>query len=89
MDLVLEIGPDVFPIEIKAGATITPDYFKGLKSFEKVVTTGGSGLIYGGSEKQTRGNTRIYPFHAIEEMLGSEVSGQRSEGSRQGGSGGQ
>jgi len=35
----------------------------------RLSATGGSGLIYGGSEKQTRGNTRIYPFYAIEEML--------------------
>ena len=77
VDLVLESGPDVFPIEIKAGATITSDYFKGLKSFEKVVLQragdkgayGGSGLIYGGAEKQTRGSTIIYPFYDIEEML--------------------
>jgi uncharacterized protein len=81
VDLVLEIGPDVFPIEIKAGATIATDYFKGLRSFEKVVPplenvgTGkppvlsGSGLVYGGGEKQRRGSTIIYPFYAIEEML--------------------
>ena len=81
VDLVLEIGPDVFPIEIKAGATITPDYFKGLRSFERAVPplknggtdgssiTSGSGLVYGGTEKQRRGNTIIYPFYAIEEML--------------------
>jgi predicted AAA+ superfamily ATPase len=81
VDLVLEIGPDVFPIEIKAGATIATDYFKGLRSFEKVVpplenrgtdkpsVLSGSGLVYGGGEKQKRGSTIIYPFYAIEEML--------------------
>ena len=82
VDLVLELGTGLFPIEIKAGATISPDYFKGLKSFEKVVTgmkgrinlSGGSGLIYGGSEKQRRGATMIYPFNAIDEML-AEVEG--------------
>ena len=81
VDLVLEIGPDAFPIEIKSGTTITTDYFKGLRSFEKVVpalenngtdrssVTMGSALVYGGAEKQRRGNTMIYPFYAIEEML--------------------
>lgn len=81
VDLVLENGPEVFPIEIKAGATIAADYFKGLGSFEKVVPPPenggadkssvaiGSGLVYGGAEKQKRGNTIIYPFYAIEEML--------------------
>jgi predicted AAA+ superfamily ATPase len=37
VDLILELGTGLFPIEIKAGATISSDYFKGLKSFEKVI----------------------------------------------------
>jgi len=77
VDLILEIGPDAFPIEIKAGATITADYFKGLKNFEKVITRsekekdadGRSGLIYGGPEKQIREDTMVYPFYAVDEML--------------------
>jgi predicted AAA+ superfamily ATPase len=81
VDLVLEIGPDAFPIEIKAGATIATDYFKGLRTFVKVVpplenkgTDSDpdkitSGLIYGGTEKQRRGSTIVYPFDALEEML--------------------
>ena len=85
VDLVLELGTGLFPIEIKSGATISPDYFKGLKSFEKVIAamkgrvslSGGSGLIYGGSEKQRREEIKIYPFYAIDEMLG-EVEGTAS-----------
>lgn len=71
VDLILEIGPDLFPIEIKAGATIASDYFKGLNYFKKVVPDlpWGSGLIYGGSDRQTRSDTRIYPLSATEEML--------------------
>ena len=71
VDLILEIGPDLFPIEIKAGATIASDYFKGLHYFKKVVPDlpWGSGLIYGGADRQTRSDTRIYPLSATEEML--------------------
>ena len=61
-DLILEIGPDLFPIEIKAGETITSDYFiPGLPW--------GSGLIYGGLDRQVRSDTRIYPVYALKEML--------------------
>ena len=71
VDLILEIGPDLFPIEIKAGETITSDYFKGLKHFMKVIPNlpRGSGLIYGGLERQVRSDTRIYPVCDLEEML--------------------
>lgn len=30
VDYIIERGQDLFPLEIKAGLTITPDYFKGL-----------------------------------------------------------
>lgn len=71
VDMILEVGPDLFPIEIKAGATITPDYFKGLKHFMKIMPSlpWGTGLIYGGLERQMRSDTRIYPVYALEDLL--------------------
>jgi predicted AAA+ superfamily ATPase len=71
VDLILEFGPDLFPVEIKAGETITPDYFKGLKQFRKVMPDlpWESGLIYGGPERQIRSDTRIYPVYDLEDML--------------------
>ncbi len=74
VDLLVDIGPQVFPIEIKAGMTISEDYFKGLKSFSSngVATPLGSGLVYGGDETQLRsGGVRICPATRIHELLGS------------------
>ena len=63
VDLVIEKSQRYVPIEIKAGATITDDYFKGLRHFSKVF--GGkvesSGLVYGGSELQQRTEWSIVP----------------------------
>ena len=71
VDMIIEFGSDLFPVEIKAGETITPDYFKGLKQFRRVVPDlpWGAGLIYGGLERQIRSDTRIYPAYELEEML--------------------
>jgi hypothetical protein len=71
VDLIVEVGPDLFPIEIKAGETITADYFKGLKHFKKVIPDLplGAGVIYGGLERQVRSDTRILPVYDMEEML--------------------
>jgi predicted AAA+ superfamily ATPase len=71
VDLILEFGPDLFPIEIKAGETITPDYFKGLKYFRKVMPDlpWGAGLIYCGLERQIRSDARISPVYDLEDML--------------------
>jgi len=73
VDMILESGREVFPIEVKAGATIADDFFKGLKYFSRVAgePSHGSGLIYGGKEIQQRGNFRIYPITAMEEMFDS------------------
>jgi predicted AAA+ superfamily ATPase len=73
VDLLLDIGPHVFPLEIKAGATIADDYFKGLRNF---VGNGtplplGTGLVYGGEEMQVRSGTRVYPAAGIHDLLES------------------
>lgn len=76
VDLLFVSGPDVFPIEIKSGMTITRDYFKGLDHFSKVLPTThlpkGAGLVYGGDESQQRTDISIFPvlemntlFHSL------------------------
>lgn len=73
IDLLVGVGSQLFPVEIKAGATIAEDYFKGLRHFAGNGTPlpFGSGLIYGGSERQLRSGTRVYPASEIHEMLAS------------------
>ena len=73
VDLILESGRDAFPLEVKAGATIVKDFFKGLEHFSCI--TGklhyGGGLVYGGRETQQHGPFRVCPVTEIEEMLES------------------
>jgi len=71
VDLILEYGRGLFPVEIKAGTTINEDFFKGLKSFAKVVSERpfGMGIIYGGESVETRGDTRIFPVGQLGKMI--------------------
>jgi predicted AAA+ superfamily ATPase len=73
VDLVLEVGPSLFPIEVKAGATITKDFFRGLKHFAKVNPDlpWGTGMVYGGDAIQLRSDCKIYPATKFHEMLES------------------
>ncbi|MFC1591146.1 ATP-binding protein [Thermodesulfobacteriota bacterium] len=73
IDLIIERGRDVFPVEIKAGETIAGDYFKGLRHFARtgVSMSMGGGLIYAGSDVQKRTGWSVYPLPRIEEMLDS------------------
>jgi len=80
VDLLLAYGRDLFPVEIKSGATIAPDFFKGLKTFAKVAgeLPWGGGLVYGGAETQFRSDAQVYPVTLLYEMLaGIKVDGEQ------------
>ncbi|MEZ0329685.1 MAG: ATP-binding protein [Dissulfuribacterales bacterium] len=70
VDLLINIGPEFYPIEIKAGMTINRDYFKGLDYFARFFSTPhGRGLVYGGDESQQRSNVSICPATSFYELL--------------------
>ena len=71
VDLILESGRDVFPLEVKAGATIVEDFFKGLTHFSRLMGgfPYGGGLLYGGRETRQQGPFRVCPVADVEEML--------------------
>ncbi|MDY6987090.1 MAG: ATP-binding protein [Thermodesulfobacteriota bacterium] len=72
VDLLLLNGSDIFPIEVKAGMTITRDYFKGLNHFVKIFSEHvpkGTGLIYGGDESQKRTSVSIVPFKHLNDLF--------------------
>lgn len=72
MDLVCVTGTDLFPIEIKAGMTITRDYFKGLnhmvKNFPENIPHD-CGLVYAGEKKQQRTGVSIVPVHMLNQLF--------------------
>lgn len=73
VDLVIESGPDVVPVEIKSGATITEDYFKGLRSFSSKLTTAPNtcALFYGGTERQQRSDVNVWRVGDVSAMMES------------------
>lgn len=80
VDLVSVQGRILTAIEIKAGATISQDYFKGLRYFRKVIGDSSNvtaGLIYGGDEVQRRSDTLVQGalncYVLFEELLGSHA----------------
>ncbi|MHB1646820.1 MAG: ATP-binding protein [Candidatus Acididesulfobacter diazotrophicus] len=74
IDLIYEAGRNVYPIEIKSGATISEDFFKNLKKFIKFdgldIPYGGA-ILYGGNEIQERTDFKIYPVSKTTELLNS------------------
>ena len=72
VDLFLGYGPDIFPVEVKAGMTINNDYFKSIRSLAKQHEFPlGAGLIYGGDTPQTRRNVEVATIREIHTLLAS------------------
>ena len=71
VDLLLEYGSDIFPLEVKSGATVATDFFKGLRSFASLGRSQpwGSGLVYGGTEPQQRSDVMVCPVMAVHALL--------------------
>jgi hypothetical protein len=63
VDLLMPVGRQMHAIEIKAGATVNPDYFKGLKRLEAhqpdMLLSGC--VVYGGGQSQARSP---WPVHS-------------------------
>jgi predicted AAA+ superfamily ATPase len=67
IDIVIDQGPDLIPVEIKSARTIDPDFFKNLVFWRKI--TGDENppeaLIYGGDISYKRSGVVIYPWFAL------------------------
>ena len=72
VDLIAEQGRRLLAIEIKAGSTINPDYFKGLRHFRKAIGTEwtvAAGVVYGGDDSQRRSEALIGPALRCDELF--------------------
>jgi len=56
VDVLIEEGNKLAPVEIKAGQTVASDYFRGLERWKGLAkgTWGKAWLLYGGAKRQTR-----------------------------------
>jgi len=67
VDLLIDQGTHLSPLEIKSGQTINKDYFKGLDFWRKLAgeTAGKAWLVYGGDARQNRSDVTVLPWHEI------------------------
>jgi uncharacterized protein len=64
IDLILDRGQELFPVEIKSAQTIAEDFFDGLKNWYRLDPSHhrSGALIYGGDLQSQRGNTTVHPW---------------------------
>ncbi len=68
IDLLVDHGSTLSPVEIKSGQTINRDYFKGLEFWRKLAgqSAGQACLVYGGDTRQRRSDVTILPWNNIQ-----------------------
>ncbi|WP_419593338.1 ATP-binding protein [Thiolapillus sp.] len=68
VDLLIDHGTHLSPLEIKSGQTINRDYFKGLEFWKKLAgeSAGRAWLVYGGDTPQTRSDVTVLPWFEID-----------------------
>ena len=67
VDLLFESGDLLIPIEIKSGQTISEEFFKGIRYWNKLTQSEGGFLVYSGEmiQKRSKGITAV-PFNNLE-----------------------
>jgi len=65
IDLLIEKGEHLFPVEIKSGKTIAGDWFGTLRKFAGWSGEAGGGLIYGGSQRQKRHDIEVFGWKDV------------------------
>ena len=67
IDVLVDQGERLLPIEIKSGTTLNPDYFVGLNKWRILAgeAAGEPHLVYAGDEPQQRTQARVLPWHLL------------------------
>ncbi len=67
IDLLLDLGSQTIPVEIKSGETLHSEFFKGIEYWRKLMDQGDSpaALIYGGLETMQRNGIAVLPWSTI------------------------
>ena len=71
VDVLMDMGSEVVPVEIKSGQTVTDEFFKGLKFYQKLNSAvRRSWLIYGGDKFYQENGINVCPYDRLEDKLG-------------------
>ena len=67
IDILVEKGVLLLPVEIKSGQTLSEESFRGLKFWNRLTQLDGGYLVYGGREIQKRSNgITVVPFNSLD-----------------------
>lgn len=70
VDVIIDQGNTLIPVEIKAGQTINKDFFKNLKKYRSLAGDQAEKayLVYGGDEDQDRSDAQVLAWRNLEKL---------------------
>lgn len=69
IDLILEFGDKLLPIEIKSGQTFVPEFLKSIQFWNKLTQSQGGYIVYGGEFMQKRSDgIKIIPYKETDKI---------------------
>ncbi|MEQ9102954.1 MAG: ATP-binding protein [Imperialibacter sp.] len=69
IDVIIDKGGKLYPVEIKSGKTVTDDYFKGLNFWSKITGAAEGVVVYAGDAQQKRSNgMEVRPWNQVGEL---------------------
>lgn len=71
VDVLIDTGDKLIPVEMKSAQTIASDFFRGLDSWVSISGEASAKpwLIYGGTERQSRAQAEVLPWTQIDELV--------------------
>ena len=74
VDLVLEHGQALAPVEIKSAATVSSDWLRPLRRWRELAgdTSGHPVIVYGGDQAQQRSDAAFVPWRQLAQLPGNE-----------------
>lgn len=73
VDLIVDEGPVLKPIEVKSGATIHSDFFRGVERFRELFSEDArevqGSVVYGGDDSRSRSSVAVVPWNAVSAIV--------------------
>jgi predicted AAA+ superfamily ATPase len=75
VDLLIEQGAALTPVEIKSGRTVASDFFKGIDDWRRISGQAETAawLVYGGEREQSRARVHVLPWRSIGKLAARMV----------------
>lgn len=74
VDLVVERGARLQPVEVKAGATLSRDAFKGLERWQELAGEAATApqLVYAGEDERVHRGVQVIPWRGLSRLMADE-----------------